>query len=287
MVSSSRIDNPIDSSCTGSAGSTHLSAQNGSFAAGQEILIHQTQGVGAGQYERNVITAYSVGTITLRTALAHTYTTGAQALVLRQYTNVTVGGGVTWTAKAWNGSTGGILAFLASGTVSNSGTISANGRGYRGGQAIGDVGDPLGYQGEGTTGPGSRSYSANGTGGGGGDNKPGMASKPGGGGGGHATSGTKGTDNVQGQPGVGGAGGGTAGSADLSNMVFGGGGGSGGDSTNGLGAGAGGGIVFITAVSIANNGLISAVGSDGEPAGGSIGGAGGGAGGSILLVAQA
>jgi len=36
---------------------------------------------------------------------------------LEQYTNVTVDSGKKWTVKAWNGTVGGILAFVASGTV--------------------------------------------------------------------------------------------------------------------------------------------------------------------------
>ena len=60
--------------------------------------------------------------------------TGQQIVMLMRvpnYRNVTVNG--TLTANAWNGLTGGLVVFRASGTVSGAGTILADGLGYRGG----------------------------------------------------------------------------------------------------------------------------------------------------------
>jgi hypothetical protein len=82
---------------------------------------------------------------------------------LKQYTNVTINSGKTYTAKAWNGTVGGILGFLANGTVSIVGNISANGKGFRGGAGTwsnlgGNVTSSTngtGYTGEGPTGLGS------------------------------------------------------------------------------------------------------------------------------------
>lgn len=179
-ISGNITDTPIDSACSGTSGSTSLSANNANFAPGQAILIHQSQGVGAGQYERNVIQSYAPGTITLQNPLEYTYSTGAQVLVLKQYTNVTISSGATWTAKAWNGTTGGILAFLYNGTLSGSGRISADSCGFRGSALTA-------YQGEGTAGPGSFSTASNGNGGGGG------YIRGGGGSGGNATAGNYGT----------------------------------------------------------------------------------------------
>lgn len=284
-------DAPIDSACTGTAGLSTLAATNAGFATGQVILIHQSQGTNAGQWERNSIQSYTAGTITLQTALLGTYTTGAQVLVLKQYTTVTVNVGIIYTAKAWNGTVGGILSFLASGAVTVTGTITATGKGYRGGasQGLGQNG----FQGEGTTGAGVQLKAANGNGAGGGGQEGGFGSNGAGGGGGNGSVGTGGS-NSGGAGGNGGAPGSTSGTNDLTTMTFGGGGGSGdnhmGSGVSGAG-GHGGGIIFITAAGITTTGGITAIGNNGDP---SVGGddgrganGGAGAGGSILLKAQA
>lgn len=278
---------PTDSACTGTAALTTLTATNASFAAGQVILIHQTQGTNAGQWERNTIQGYTAGTITLGTALIGTYTTGAQVIVLPQYTNVTVNSGITWSAKAWNGTVGGILAFLASGTVTVTGTISAGLLGPGGGFSSNNQGfrgnTTSGGQGEGTTGAGGTvNTTANGTGAGGGNSV-----NASGGGGGHSASGTVG-NATSGTPG---AGGGTSGSADLTTLTFGGAGGTGAGtvSASGGAGGYGGGIVFVSGVTVTidpTTGFIKANGSDGQVSGGAVSAGGGGAGGSILIKAQ-
>lgn len=155
-ISSNTTDTPIDSACTGTAGATSLTATNASFAANQKILIIQMQGAGAGQWETNTITSYTAGTITTLNALSYTYTANSQVLVIKQYTNVTVNSGVTWTVKAWNGTVGGILAFVASGTFTNSGTITGVGKGFRGGAASVGGGSFMG-EGTGTSYPGTAS----------------------------------------------------------------------------------------------------------------------------------
>ena len=280
-ISSDTTEAPIDSAATGTAGTTSLTATNASFAANQVILIHQSQGTNAGQWERNTISSYTAGTITLGTALLGTYTTGAQVRVLKQYTTVTVNSGKVYSAKAWNGTVGGILAFLASTSVTVTGTISAgllgpgegystNNQGFRGSQTAGT-------QGEGTTGTGSVATTANGSGGGGGTGTYGGA-----GGGGHATNGNNGTV---------GTGGSASGSTDLTSLTFGGAGGTGSGTTgpSGGGGGYGGGIVFITTTTITVNsstGYIKAQGSDGQVGGDFVGAGGGGAGGAILIKAQ-
>ena len=292
-ISSNATEAPIDSACTGTAGNYTLTATNVSFALNQAILIHQTQGTSAGQYERNVVSGYTAGTITLQTPLIGTYTTGAQVRVLKQYTNVTVNTGITYTAKAWNGTTGGILAFLANGTVTVTGNIVADGCGFRGASAVSNEADA--YQGEGTGGVGSVSNLANGNGGGGGQDgqlHPGGFPFGGAGGGGGSNS----TTGIAGNPGgngVGGNGGSTSGSSDLTTIVFGGGGGGGGShnntgSTSGGTGGAGGGIALIIGAVISITGAITSNGEAGQQgqANHDSGGGGGGAAGSILIKAQ-
>jgi hypothetical protein len=297
-ISADTTEAPIDSACTGTSGAMTLSATNASFAANQVIFIHQTQGTGAGTWMRNTIASYTAGTITLTTALNANYVSGAQVRVLKQYTNVTINTGVTYTAKAWNGSTGGILAFIANGTVTVTGTISANGGngssssgahsgggtggGFRGGDGF--IGSPpnTGYQGESSTGIGGQSTAANGMGGGG-NYDPGSPEDGSGGGGGHATSGANGIPDGAGA--IGGTGGGTGGAADLTTMLFGGaGGGAGTESGAGGAGGAGGGAIFITGATLTVSGAITANGGSGGSA--ATGSGGGGAGGSILLKSQ-
>ncbi len=282
------VDNPVDSSASGTAGSFTLTATNSSFAVGQKILIHQTQGVGAGNWEINKVASYVPGTITVIEPLAHTYSGKAQVLVLRQYTNVDINSGVIWSAKAWDGTTGGILAYLANGIVTINGNLSANGGdgsfttvedggvgiggGFRGG-GVGFSSD--GLQGEGVNGLGTESTASNSNGGGGGNRG---GSDTGGGGGGNGLPGLNGFN--------GGLGGLVAGTTDLITMVFGGGGGG---STQDYqpdgtgGGGAGGGIIYIAAtnVSMGSAGSITANGGNGGVQNGA-----GGAGGSILLKTQ-
>ncbi|HRI52192.1 MAG TPA: hypothetical protein PLW65_18595, partial [Pseudomonadota bacterium] len=94
------------------------------LAKGQIILIHQTQGSGAGSSELNQIVELTANTATLARALVNDYTVGAQVVVVPQYTNVTVSAGATLTAPAWDGMRGGILIFQASGAVNVDGTLS-------------------------------------------------------------------------------------------------------------------------------------------------------------------
>lgn len=298
-ISSNTTQSPTDSACSGTAASTSLSATNASFATGQKILIHQTRGTGAGSWERNEIASYTAGTITTVDPLQNTYSsTGAskaQVIVLAEYTNVTVDSGKTWTAKAWNGTVGGILCFLASGTITVTGTITADGGdgsvtgtggsggGYRGGDANTGGGNITANCGEGTDGASAQQTGANGNGGGG-AKMTGGGNAAAGGGGGHATSGTAGTSS---DPGVtNGSGGGSSGTTDLTTMTFGGGGG--GCVTHqatGGGGGGGGGIVFISGVEITVSGTITADGGKGGT-GGEENDGGAGAGGSVLLKAQ-
>lgn len=289
-ISTNTTEAPIDSACTGLTDSLTLSATNVSFAAGQIILIHQSQGTGAGTQMRNTIVSYTAGAITLTTPLNADYTVGAQVRVLKQYTNVTINTGVTYTAKAWNGTTGGILAFIASGTITINGTISADYCGFRGG--LGAVSAATGIQGEGTAGTGIASSDVNASGGGGGRGSNNGGS--GGGGGSNATAGANGKRD----PDTSAAGDGAVlitGANDLTTMTFGGAGGGGGaddSSTSGQRAtgGNGGGILFLigTTLTISGTGLLSAGGQDGTDQSltstGCVGG--GGAGGSILLKAQ-
>ena len=286
-ISTDTTEAPIDSACTGTMGSTTLTATNVSFVAGQKVLIHQTQGTGAGNYERNTISSYTAGTITLQDALSANYVTGAQVRVLKQYTDVTIDSTKTYTAKAWNGTVGGILGFYANGTVTITGTITATGKGFRG-SPINTTVDASGYQGEGSLAVGgTRSTSTNGNGAGGGTGGSTLDQCSGGGGGGHAAAGNNG---AAGQQSAGGIGGTLVGSANLATLFFGGGGSSGGmgrnSSTYCAAGGAGGGLIAIFGKTFTVTGAITCAGAAGTNADGTNGNGGGGGGGSILVKTQ-
>lgn len=271
-VTTNTTDAPIDSAAVATMGTKAISATNVSFAAGQRILIIQSRGTNAGQKEELTIESYSAGTIVTTTPLTYTYTTGAQVLVLKRYSSVTIDAGVTLTGKAWNGTTGGVLGWYCNGETKNNGTISLNGKGYRNNSSEG-------AQGEGSAGAGSVSYSNNGNAGGGGQ----KGTDATGGGGGANGGGAQGGGGKVGYSG--GYSGAAVGDAALATMFFGGAGGNGSGSNGWSIGGSGGGIVFITSKTFTNSGAITANGVNGSNASGG-GTGGGGAGGSILIKSQ-
>lgn len=297
-ISSNTTEAPIDSACSGTSGTNTLSATNASFAANQIVLIHQSRGTGVGTWQRNKIISYVAGTITLENNLNYSYTTGAQVRVLKQYSSVTINSGITYTTKAWNGTVGGILAWVCSGTSTITGTASAvggdgttavqgaggSGGGFRGGAAV-RAGNTFAYSGEGSDAASSQGNNHGNAGGGGHGSTSGGAG--GGNGAGGANAASDGDDWVGTYgDGYNGTGGSTVGSSDLTTMVFGGGGGGGITDNAGSvgGGGSGGGIIFISATTLTITGAINANGGSGAM--GSYGGGGGGAGGSILLKVQ-
>lgn len=296
-ISSNTTQSPVDSACSGTAGTYTLTATNASFAAGEKILIIQMRGTGAGNKQVTSIASYTAGTITTVDTLNFSYSsTGsskAQVILLPQYTDVTVDSGKTWTAKAWTGTVGGILAFLYNGTFTVNGSVSATGKGFSGAAAVSSVSG--GKQGEGTTGDhGTISPSANGSGGGGGAANAIGSEGGAGGGNGAVGTGANGGGTGASNPTIGGE---VSGSADLSTITLGGGGGSGGagqaggtgSCTSGAG-GIGGGIVWAMGTTFTMGGAGSIVangnaGTAGTGTGNSSGG-GGGAGGSVFLGFQ-
>lgn len=293
-ISSDTTDSTANTTLTGTASSTSATAGSGTgFAAGNLILIHQTQGTGVGNWELNKISSIGGGTNwTLSYSLINTYGTGAQVYLLKQYSSVTVDNTKTLTGVAWDGSKGGILGLLCNGATTVTGTIQISGKGFRGGAA--GTGDSVhGTQGESDTGVGSASTSANADGGaGGGFGVNGAGSPGGGGGGGYAATGSTGGTGTRSAPGgVGGVGGSSKGVASLSTLALGGGGGGAGGIGGGAGpSGAGGrgaGIVIIISPTITVTGAITGSGSAGTAGSGlASGGGGGGAGASILIKGQ-
>jgi len=217
--------------------------------------------------------------------------------------NLTISNGGTLTVSPFNGNPaapvdpadGGVLRLKVRGTltINTGGSISATGRGYRGGTLEGDEPGRIGQQGDSWGNGGTISGAANRGGGGGGFGEVNGMNNPGaGGGGGHRGPGQRGTT---------GAGSDTSGlgGADFDTVAtnlgqafrdtypfprFGSGGGRGGQVENFVNVGAlggrGGGVIIIEAARIVNNGAIVANGGAG---GSNLSGGGGGAGGSIWI----
>jgi hypothetical protein len=146
----------------------------------------------AGAYEIRRILGINGQILTIEAPLEHSYPLPQNAVtqVIRvpEFNEVWVEG--TLTCKEWDGTTGGILLVRANKiTVSNNGRITADAKGFRGGQEVSGWGG--GYQGEGPYGVGGRNYEPNGTGGGGG-NAEWCHSGQGGGGGGYSNVGGNG-----------------------------------------------------------------------------------------------
>lgn len=291
-------DSTANTSISVTSGSTAATFGSGTgFANGNLILIHQSRngGAGAGAWELNKISSGGGTTsVTLAYATVQAYDTTAQVYLLKQYTTVSITGGNTISASNWDGTKGGIVAYLAMTSITIGGTISANSAGYRGGNGV--DGQTIGQQGEGTSGAlGTQSVSANGNGGGGGgwsDNGPWDQGNGGGGGANAGTGGSNGIATGGGNNAHGGGGslGSSAGNAGLTLMVFGGGGGSGGDKDGSGSTGAGGrgaGLILLIAPVITITGSISLTGGQGQ---GNVsyhcGAGGSGAGGSCLIKGQ-
>lgn len=235
-----------------------------------------------------------------------------QVVKVPEHTTVSIGSGASVRALPWDGSRGGIVAFLAQGSVAlvPSGSITADGAGFRGGllQNGGSVvlgcklldgGAGVGYAAKGE-GIASSAYSASlpvlqggrgnvANGGGGGDCR-----KAGGAGGGNGGTGGKGgyswpgESDLGGTRDVGGLGGAPLHYSLISRLSLGGGGGAGHeDFWLGTEGANGGGAIFVRAGSLEGSGRISANGASAAAAqqmlAASDGAGGGGAGGSIVL----
>ena len=286
---------------TGSAGGMALTVKSTTgFKAGQRVLIHQTQGSGAGAYEEaEVLAVNATGlTLTLKAALKNTYITGtgnnrAQVIAMATYGSLVVKSGVSMRAPAWNGTVGGILPLYVAGTLQldKGGTLTMVGNGFRGTTHKGMYRNKNGWQGESEMGAGKQLTTPNGAGGSGGYQVKGKNGS-GGGGGGHAAAGANSVANQYSIKGV--SGGKAVGAAAMSKIYVGAAGGEGSADEDGNAPGAGGhgaGVIYIRATTAVINGKIlvdGGSGGNGDQKCGSCGGAGmagggGGAGGSIYL----
>jgi uncharacterized repeat protein (TIGR01451 family) len=261
------------------------------LAVGTEVILYQAQGDTVGNYEFATIQAINGGVLVVDHPLAHSYTNDSihKAFVMKvpHFRNVSIANAAVLTAPAWDGISGGLLVFRASGTVTIAvgGKIDMAGKGYRGGAGSHRCAGQA-YSGESYNGTGTSCSSAGckvaanfGGGGNGGDY---AGSTAGGCGAGYAT---RGSQARQGWDMSGSA----YGTADLSQIFYGSGGGGGYEDNapcNGTGGagGNGGGIIIVAANHLDANGIITATANNGvsvpTPPGAS---GGGGSGGSVFI----
>ena len=255
-----------------------------------------------GNYEFATITAVSGNAVTLQNQLLNGYDIPGLVQLIRvpQYTNITVTG--TLAPQDWNGSTGGVLVFEVSGTLTIDAPISATGAGFMGSFGSSNPDGGCGnftdyyynissgfgaYKGEGIVMAGIAMNAGRGAlgNGGGGGNKH----NTGGGGGSNGSKGGRGGDQASfcGQQAVGGEGG-KALNYGLGKLFMGGGGGSPDFNDNTWSPGSnGGGIIIIRAGTIVTNNNMFIESSGGNvvstPDNLGDGAGGGGAGGAIAL----
>ncbi|MDW8247291.1 MAG: hypothetical protein RMJ84_12030, partial [Sandaracinaceae bacterium] len=106
--------------------------QGGPFSAGSSGAIDLAS-ANVGHYELARISSVGATSLTLDHALVHSYGPGAQVVRIPEFTTVNVPAGTRIVAPPWNGSVGGIVAFVATGAVTVNGAIDVSGRGFRGG----------------------------------------------------------------------------------------------------------------------------------------------------------
>lgn len=152
------------------------------FNVGDEIVVIQMLGTGAGKYETRTITSKTATTLTYTGGLSNAYPTYAagstvtQVVRIPHYTTVTLNSGGFLTVSPFNGQTGGVMFIRSNGGIdlnynaTMSGTISVKGKGYAGGAAggvgSGPGGGPVAIGGTNRT-PGSTNHAMMGAGGGG------------------------------------------------------------------------------------------------------------------------
>jgi hypothetical protein len=278
------------------------------FAPGNEVLVitmvdGNTSGNLVGQYEFRNISTISGDTLIFTQNHSNSYNASStlkhQVIKVPQFTNLIINNGGLVTCNTWNGATGGVVCFRATGNVNinNGGAISASGKGYRGLSHAALYRNYNGAQGEGIYGQGYTGgasngsngtwNNANGNGGGGGT---GTQDAAGGAGGAYGVAGSSASNYGGHNAGIGGS---VVGNNTMTGLFMGGAGGEGGADEDGGapgGGGNGGGIVYFVANSVSLIGTLSSNGSnggDGTNNGGGWGcgmaGGGGGAGGSVYF----
>ncbi|MCP3681680.1 MAG: LamG domain-containing protein [bacterium] len=308
-ISSNTTEDPVDANVkVGTSGATTFTTENrhasfSSIASGDKLLIWQVQGTNAGIYQLVDVEGYSGGTVTISSTLDVAYATSgvnvAYVRLLKQYTNVTISAGITYTCKAWDGAKGGIIGGYASGTVTipATATQTAKGKGFRGGRAGqnpdgGSSNNIIGEQGENQNNTQSRTTTSNGVAGGGGGAEDSFGAGGIGGAGANTAPEQERAETRRGGS-TGGYCGTAFGSSDLSVLMLGGAGGGGGfgdaesvSLTSYGGGGNGGGVNAWFGATLTIAGTVTADGNGGQDGDRDQGPGGPGAGGNNWFKAQ-
>ncbi|MBX7108132.1 MAG: gliding motility-associated C-terminal domain-containing protein [Chitinophagales bacterium] len=137
---------------TAIAGTTFTTVSSAGFAVGDKIIVIQMKGASittantsaygditnlnnAGNWEFATISAINGNDITVASPLVKTYTVNAKVQLVTVPTYCSVNIIDTLTCKAWDGLTGGVLAFVSGGTVNMNADINVSGKGFRPGTA--------------------------------------------------------------------------------------------------------------------------------------------------------
>ncbi len=305
---------------TGTNANSVTLASTVGFSVGNKVILIQMKGASidttntsnfgtisfynnTGNYEMLQISAITGNTVTFTTPLTRAYTVSGivQLVYVPVYVNVLVTG--LLTCAPWNGSTGGVLAFEANGSITLNANIDAKGRGFRGGTKVSGsfascAGNVNGFKlpttsmlsgnkGEGiviTQSTFSKGMGALANGGGAGNDVNGGGA----GGGNFGLGGQGGNSKCSSSPIAlcGGRQGKNCTYSNVANKIFLGGGGGSGHENDGVSTAgeAGGGIIIIRGTTLnGNNNLINADGNDVLTIAGNDGQGGGGAGGTVLL----
>ena len=298
------------------AGNTLDVSATAGFASGDLVLVLHTTGATAtsgdqtdvdlstgavGTWELARVASVGGNQLVFVDALENSYpATGAQVVSVPEYGALTIGNSGSIVAAPWDGTSGGVVAFFATGTITLNGDIDVGGQGFRGGQFVNGPGNfncsgldepgPDGSaKGEGltalygasVTGRGNLSSGAGG----------GVCHNSGGGGGGNGGQGGQGGFTWPGNEhfDVGGLGGSRLVFDPVARLTFGGGGGSGNGNNGGSSDGGdGGGLVFLRGASVGGSGSITADGERAldpgpETSAANDAAGGGGAGGTVLI----
>jgi hypothetical protein len=133
------------------AGAKEITVSNATdFVVGELVLLHHSTGLtpvpasgsqrtitlgsgSVGRFEYARVALVTESTLKLTAALLNGYPANmTQVVSVPEYTELQVAAGASLKAAPWDGSVGGILAVLVSGTLTNEGLVTADGAGFRG-----------------------------------------------------------------------------------------------------------------------------------------------------------
>ena len=106
-------------------------AEQGSMAPAGDAARMDLSQEPVGRWELARLASVAGARLALEMPLSHGYAAGVtQVIRVPEYTSVSIPAGRSIVPAPWDGSTGGVVAFLATGLVENQGSVHANGMGW-------------------------------------------------------------------------------------------------------------------------------------------------------------